>query len=213
MTDSQELLQALLAETLPTIQAMTEERYGSLAHPHQEPAPYLDNRPPFTPALMKEAGWPACLHRTLLSLRGRPTGPATCSPTPAFSSARPAPSTTGANTTTPGPAYDRRTHRHRRAIERSRTHPDGGPPVSPETYIEHRIILAVIGDRRRTKLWAGWWKESRDIIDQVMEATNPSRRQRLEAYAAMRATVRRRRRTHILAEHITDLDGLLEAFH
>lgn len=207
MTDNHDLLQALLAETRPSLQEMMQERYGPLTHPIQEPAPYLENRPPFTPALMAEAGIPASLHRTLLSLRQCPTGPPTCCGTPASYSPGQPPSTTGTRRAA-SPATDRSTRRRQAAIARSRIGAPGSLPISAEAYIESKIILAIIGERRQTKLWAGWWHEARAIIDRVV----PSRRQHLERYAAMRSLVRKKRRTWKLAEHITVLDPVLDEF-
>jgi len=191
----------------PTLQEMMVELFGNHAS-SPSPAPYLENRPAFTPALMAEANIPAFLHRPLLSLRQCPTGPPTCAPTAASSSQRQPPTTTGANAAA-SPSTDRRARHRQTATARARIGAAGDLTISAEAYIESKIILAVIGERRRTKLWAGWWREARAIIDQVV----PSRRQHLERYAAMRSLVRNKRRIWKLAEHITALDPVLDEFN
>lgn len=190
----------------PSLQDMMQERFGTHAN-SPSPAPYLENRPAFTPALMAEAGIPAHLHRPLLSLRQWPTGPPTCSPTAASSSQRQPPTTTGTKPAA-SPATDRRARRRQTATARHRIGAAGDLTISAEAYIESRIILAVIAERRHTKLWAGWWREAQAIIDQVV----PSRRQHLERYATMRSLVRKKRRIWNLAEHITALDPVLDQF-
>ena len=191
----------------PSLQQMMQERYGSLALPPLNIPPHLENRPAFTPALMAEAGIPASLHRTLLSLRPCPTGPPTCFGTPASYSPGQPPSTTGTRQAA-SPATDRRARRRQTHIARHRIGAPGSLPISAQAWIESKIILAIIRERRHTKLWAGWWHEARAIIDHVV----PSRRQHLERYAAMRSLVRKKRRTWKLAEHITALDPLLDEF-
>ena len=194
----------------PSLQDMMVERYGRHAT-SPPPAPYLENRPAFTPALMAEAGIPPLFHRTLLSLRQCPTGPPTCWPTPASCSQRQPPTTTGTKAAA-AQHTDRRARRRQTAIAKARIGAEGAPPLSPETIVEYVCIFAVINDRRHTRLWSSWQLEAHDLCQQVLDQLYPTRRQHLERYATMRALVRKKRRTWKLAEHITDLDPLLDQF-
>ncbi len=183
----------------PSLEELLTELYGP---PDRDPPPPYEASPPLTPALLQEAGISPALHRTILTLRPPPP-----SPTPATSSAAAAPTTTGARQA-PIREPDRTARRRQQAIARNRIGAPSDRPISAEAYAEWNIIMTVITERRRTKLWAGWHHEARAYIAHVI----PSRRDHLDSYAAMRSLVRRRRRTWKLAEHIVDLDDTLDEF-
>ena len=181
------------------------ERYdlpALLLEQHRHPALARDiaprwERDPLTPALLKEASIPPTWHAMLLSLR------------PPSSTATPIPNRPSIPHPSPVSA---RSRRHTLARARARIGAEGGPPLSSETIVEYVCIFAVINDRRRIGTWKGWADEAWRLLADVVPLVCPTRRDLLQRYADMRALIRRRRLSWKLAEHIVDLDPILDEF-
>jgi len=194
--ESEPSLRALRAERDPLTQALLLEAPPPTAPPW--PVPTITprwERDPLTLALLTEAYPKASAEWLHHDLARAP-----------LNSGRPTPSSSS------GRRPQRITDAQARAIDRNRIWATTDRPISPEAKAAANIILSVLAERRRRASWegekafVGWPQEAQDII----AAAIPDRRSLLEAYAAFRALIRRKRRTWKLAEHIVDLDDALD---